>query len=89
MIQTGCTLIPRSHPKSTSPELEWKFDFSMAEHVIFENLTLSQIHGFYILKLLIENVVHHLPFKTKHLKNALFLISFKEKGKMICDNNST
>lgn len=73
MTQTGCTLIPRSHPKSTSPELEWKFDFSMAEHVIFENLTLSQIHGFYILKLLIENVVHHLPFKTKHLKSVFLM----------------
>lgn len=73
MIKTGCTLIPRSHPNSTSPEFEWKFDFSMTEHVIFENLTVSQVHGFYILKVLIENIVHHLPFKTKHLKSVFFM----------------
>lgn len=73
IMKAGCTLIPRPHPKSSSPDFEWKFDFSAAEHVIFENLTAAQIHGFYILKVLIENNVHHLPFKTKHLKSVFLM----------------
>lgn len=74
IIKTGCTVIPRSHPRSSSPEIEWQFDFSMAEHQIFKSMTVPQIHGFFVLKVLIENMVHHLPLKTKHLK-AVFLMA--------------
>lgn len=73
IIKTGCTLIPKSHPRSTFPEIEWQFDFSMAEHLIFKSLTEAQIHGFRIIKVLVENVVHHLPLKTKHIKSVFLM----------------
>lgn len=73
IIKTGCTLIPKSHPKSSSPEIEWQLDFSMAEHHIFKSMTVSQIHGFFVLKVLVDNMVHHLPLKTKHLKSVFLM----------------
>lgn len=72
-IESGCTLIPKPHPKCTCPDLEWQFNFSMAEHLLFKSLTTSQRHGFFVLKLLLSNMVHHTPFKTKHLKSVFFM----------------
>lgn len=77
IVEAGCTLIPKSHPKSISPEIEWKFDFSMAECIISKSLTNAQRHGFYVLKVMLDNIVHHLPFKTKHLK-SVFLMTCEE-----------
>lgn len=77
IVEAGCTLIPKSHPKSISPEIEWKFDFSMAGCIISKSLTNAQRHGFYVLKIMLDNIVHHLPFKTKHLK-SVFLMTCEE-----------
>lgn len=86
IIKTGCTLIPKSHPKSTSPEIEWQFDFSMAEHLIFKNLTQAQIHGFRIIKVMVENLVHHLPLNTKHIK-SVFLMTCEEMASSDWETN--
>lgn len=73
----GCTLIPKSHPKSASPEIEWQFDFSMAEHLIFKSLTQSQLHCFFVVKLLVETMLQDFAFKTKYLK-SVFLMACEE-----------
>lgn len=73
IIQEGCTLIPKPHPRCTCPDLEWQFNFSMAEHLLFKSLTTSQRHGFFVLKLLLSNMMHDTPFKTKHLKSVFFM----------------
>lgn len=73
IIKQGCTLIPKPHPKCTCPDLEWQFNFSIAEHLLFKSLSTSQRHGFLVLKLLLKNMVHHTPFKTKHLKSVFFM----------------
>lgn len=72
--QTGCTLIPKSHGTSLLPDIEWQFNFSMSEHLIFKSLTNAQLHGFYVLKSMIECMVQYLPFKTKHLKSVFFMV---------------
>lgn len=77
IAQIGCTLIPRSHPKSACPEIEWQFDFSMAEHAIFKSLTVLQLHSFLVIKVLLENITHTPPFKTKYLK-SVFLMTCEE-----------
>lgn len=73
IIENGCTLIPNSHPKSTCPELEWQFNFSMAEHLLLKSLTSSQRHGFFVVKLLLSYMMHHTPFTTKHCKSVFFM----------------
>ncbi|XP_062609103.1 uncharacterized protein LOC134270866 isoform X2 [Saccostrea cucullata] len=42
----GCTIIPKHHPMSHNPDIEWKFDFSNSELCIFKDgLTESQWAG--------------------------------------------
>lgn len=77
IAQLGCTLIPRSHPKSACPEIEWQFDFSMAEHTMFRSLTELQLHGFLVIKVLLENITPTPPYKTKYLK-SVFLMTCEE-----------
>jgi hypothetical protein len=79
IITRGCTLIPKSHPKSSKPDIEWKFNFSMAEYLMFSSLTESQRNGFFVFKVLIDNILFHLrkPLKTKHLK-AVFMNACEE-----------
>lgn len=73
IIKNGCTLIPNAHPKSTRPDLEWQFNFSIAEALIFDSLTDGQRHGFLVLNVLLENMTNYLPFQTKHLVAAFFM----------------
>lgn len=75
--QLGCTLIPRSHPKSACPEIEWHFDFSMAEHTMFRSLTVLQLHGVFVIKVLLENITPTPPYETKFLK-SVFLMTCEE-----------
>ncbi|XP_048741504.2 uncharacterized protein LOC125655301 isoform X1 [Ostrea edulis] len=79
IITSGCTIIPKPHPKSSKPDVEWKFNFSLAEYLLFSSLTESQQNGFFVFKVLIDNMLFHLhkPLKTKHLK-AIFLNSCEE-----------
>ncbi|XP_062609100.1 uncharacterized protein LOC134270864 [Saccostrea cucullata] len=79
ILQTGCTLIPKPHPKSKNPTIEWKYNFSMAKFIIIENLTETQQYGYFILKVLLENTTFHLShsLKLKHL-TAVFLRSCEE-----------
>lgn len=86
IIEQGCTLIPKPHPKSTCPDLEWQFNFSIAEHLLFKSLSTSQRHGFLVLKLLLKNMVHHTPFKTKHLK-SVFLMACEEMHVDVWETN--
>lgn len=73
IIKQGCTLIPKPHPKCRCPDIEWQFNFSMAAHLLFKSLTVSQRHGFLVLKLLLSNMMNQTPFKTKHLKSVFFM----------------
>ena len=71
----GCTLIQKAHQWSSDPDIEWKYDFSLANHAIrTRGLSFDQIHGFYIFKILIENVCSHLKrkLKIKHLTAVYF-----------------
>ena len=77
LIRTGCTLIPKSHPNSAYPDIEWQFNFSMAEHLIFKSLTFVQRHGFYVLKALLDQLVCQITFKSSYLKN-IFLMACEE-----------
>ncbi|XP_061196357.1 uncharacterized protein LOC133204620 [Saccostrea echinata] len=79
ILQRGCTLIPKPHPKSKNPTIEWKYNFSMAKFIIMENLTETQQYGYFILKVLLENITFHLnqSLKVKHLR-AVFLRSCEE-----------
>ncbi|XP_062577461.1 uncharacterized protein LOC134239300, partial [Saccostrea cucullata] len=74
------TLIPKAHPRSENPTIEWKFDFSLAEFTMFTNLTKAQQYGYFVIKVLIENMTSHLnkTLKRKHLK-AVFLNAAEEK----------
>lgn len=73
IVKEGCTLIPKAHPKSICQDIEWQFNFSMGEHLLFKSLTVAQKHGFFVLKVLLDNMVHHVPFKTKHLKSVFLM----------------
>lgn len=77
ILRIGCTLIPKSHPNSDFPDIEWKFNFSMAECLIFQSFSTEQMHGFYVLKVLIQSFTHHITFKESHLRN-IYLISWEE-----------
>ncbi|XP_062596780.1 uncharacterized protein LOC134258263 [Saccostrea cucullata] len=80
ILQGKCTLIKKAHPYSKEPDIEWKYNFSMAEHTIFTNgLTDSQMHGFCVFKVLVENMTFHLTrqLKNKHLK-AVYLRALEE-----------
>lgn len=73
IIRTGCTLIPKSHRNSAYPDIEWQFNFSVAEFSIFKSLTIAQKHGYYVLKALLDQMIHHITFKQKYLKNVYLM----------------
>ncbi|XP_062622062.1 uncharacterized protein LOC134283559 [Saccostrea cucullata] len=71
-IQIGgtCTLIPKCHPASIHPDIEWKLDFSMAYSILFaEALSKFQIQGYYALKIIIQETTKFLArgLKNKHI----------------------
>jgi hypothetical protein len=73
ILKKRCTLIKKAHPRSQEPDIEWKYNFSMAEHVIFtRGITQSQLHGFFVLKVLVDNATCHLTrqLRNKHLKSV-------------------
>jgi hypothetical protein len=73
ILKMSCTLIKKAHPRSQEPEIEWKYNFSMAEYAIFNGgITESQLHGFFVFKILVDNATFHLTkqLKNKHLKAA-------------------
>ena len=76
MIQvSGCTIISKHHPSSSNPDIEWKYDFSLSEVILFERtVTRSQMYGFYVIKVLLEYCTAHLQrkLKPKHIR-AVFL----------------
>ncbi|XP_048739950.2 uncharacterized protein LOC125654185 isoform X3 [Ostrea edulis] len=80
ILKMNCTLIKKAHPRSKEPDIEWKYNFSMAEHVIFTGgVTESQLHGFFVFKVLVDNATFHLTkqLKNKHLK-AAYLYALEE-----------
>lgn len=86
IIRTGCTLIPKHHPRSSCPDAEWQFNFSMAENLIFNSFTVAQRHGFFVLKVLLENMLNHFSFKTKHLK-SVFFVACEEMPSSVWETN--
>ena len=75
ILKQGCTLIQKAHPWSNDPDIEWKYDFSLADRAIWNRgLSSDQTHGFYVLKILIENASFHLKtkLKIKHLIAVYF-----------------
>ncbi|XP_061162441.1 uncharacterized protein LOC133171671 [Saccostrea echinata] len=71
----GCTLIPKHHPKSCNPDIEWKFNFTNSEVIIFTRaVTNKQRRGFFLLQMLINYSTCHFgcKLKMKHTK-AVFL----------------
>ncbi|XP_061178700.1 uncharacterized protein LOC133187369 [Saccostrea echinata] len=75
ILDIKCTLIKKAHPQSKEPDIEWKYNFSMAEQIIFKiGLTESQLHGFLVFKVLMDNATFLLSkrLKNKHLKAVYF-----------------
>lgn len=67
ILSRRCLLIKKAHPQSRDPDIEWKYDFSLAEQEMFTTgLTQHQIYGFYVFKVLTENVTFHLSKKLKY-----------------------
>lgn len=76
MIQTsGCTIIPKHHPSSSQPGIEWKYDFSLSEAILFQRgLSFYQLYGFYVVKILLDRCTSHLNcrLKNKHIRSVFF-----------------
>ena len=75
ILKQGCTLIQKAHPWSNDPDIEWKYDFSLADRAIWNRgLSSHQTHGFYVFKILVENASFHLKtkLKIKHLIAVYF-----------------
>lgn len=67
ILSRRCLLIKKAHPQSRDPDIEWKYDFSLAEQEIFmAGLTEHQIYGFRVFKILTENVTFHMSKKLKY-----------------------
>lgn len=76
MVQnSGCTIIPKHHSSSSQPGIEWKYDFSVSEAILFQN-TFSTLkgHGFYVIKILLDHCTASLSrrLKGKHIRAAFF-----------------
>ena len=81
MIQmSGCTLVSKHHPTSLNPAIEWKYDFSVSENILFGSaLTPLQRYGFFVIKVLLEYCTAQLQrrLKPKHIR-AVFLNSCEQ-----------
>lgn len=67
ILSRRCLLIKKAHPQSRDPDIEWKYDFSLAEQEIFmAGLTEHQIYGFHVFKILTENATFHMSKKLKY-----------------------
>ncbi|XP_048754481.2 uncharacterized protein LOC125665725 [Ostrea edulis] len=72
--ESGCTVIPKHHPQSSHPEIEWKFNFSKSETILFRKaiiVSTGRLHGFYTLKVLLESCSAG-RIKHKHIKAIFF-----------------
>ncbi|XP_062609101.1 uncharacterized protein LOC134270865 [Saccostrea cucullata] len=75
VYNAGCTLIPKHHPKSCNPEIEWKFNFTNSEVLLFSKaVTGKQRRGFFLLHMLFDNNTCHFrrKLKMKHTKAVFF-----------------
>uniref|UniRef100_A0A8W8KE68 OTU domain-containing protein n=1 Tax=Magallana gigas TaxID=29159 RepID=A0A8W8KE68_MAGGI len=73
IVNSGCTIIPKHHPSSVQPGIEWKYDFSVSEAILFHNgLSLFQLHGFFLIKILLDHCTSRLNcrLKNKHIRSA-------------------
>ncbi|XP_062596773.1 uncharacterized protein LOC134258254 [Saccostrea cucullata] len=79
VLRMKCTLIKKAHPRSKDPDIEWKYNFSMAEQAVIVGLSTSQYHGLSVFKVLVENMTIHLmkKLKNKHLK-AVYLRTLED-----------
>lgn len=76
ILSRRCLLIKKAHPQSRDPDIEWKYDFSLAEQEMFmTGLTEHQIYGFHVFKVLTENATFHMSKKIKY--SHLIAVYFK------------
>lgn len=76
ILSRRCLLIKKAHPQSRDPDIEWKYDFSLAEQEMFmTGLTEHQIYGFHVFKVLTENATFHMSTKLKY--SHLIAVYFK------------
>ena len=75
ILQYGFALIKKAQPYSKDPDIEWKYEFSLLNQTIFSTgLSEEQQYGFWVFKILIENVSSNLKrkLKIKHLIAVYF-----------------
>lgn len=69
----GCTIIAKHHPSSSQHGIEWKYDFSLAEAILFlRGISPYQLQGFYVVKILLAHCTRRLNcrLKTKHIRSG-------------------
>lgn len=76
MVQnSGCTIIPKHHSSSSQPGIEWKYDFSVSEAILFQRgISPYQFYGFYLVKILLDCCTSCLNcrLKNKHIRSVFF-----------------
>ena len=80
IVSMGCSVVPKPHPESQKPAIEFRFSFSNAELILFEEMILEQKNCFITLKALVKYATGELKLSdggrqmlsTYHLK-TIFL----------------
>ena len=65
IVSKGCRIVYKSHPRSTDPDAEFRFSFSVAELILFETLSVDQKKCFIAFKALAKFRIYRLEIKTK------------------------
>ena len=69
----GCHVVPTSHPKSSNPDVEWRYSFSVAERTLAQSLTDSQLQCYILMKTIVMHELNHSNVLTSyHLKTVFF-----------------
>ena len=72
---TSCHLVPVSHKKSASPDIEFRISFSLAEKRFAQNWSDFQMTCFYFFKYIMKEYVFHgqmTPLSSYHIKTLFY-----------------
>ena len=73
VIADGCHVVPTSHPKSSNPDVEWRYSFSVAERTLAQSLSDSQRQCYILLKTIVmRELSSPNVLCSYHLKTLLF-----------------
>lgn len=73
VVTDGCHVVPKCHHKSSNPDIEWRYSFSVAERTLAQSLTTGQRQCYVLLKTLVMQELSHLDVLCSyHLKTLLF-----------------